>query len=86
MVVDLAVERDDISAARGGHWLVTLRGQIQNGQATMPKAYPRGLVHPHALIIRTAVDQRPGHILDDVAGRSSRGPKSSESAHLSITE
>ena len=61
MIVDLAVERDDIPSARRVHRLGTGRAEIEDRQSPVSQRDPgRGIV-PVAFGIRAAVTQCGGH-------------------------
>src|ERR1700693_2900962 len=69
VVVNFAVENDDIPSARGAHRLMTLRGKVDDGQAPKAERYPDRGVNPNAIVVGPAVSDRPAHAQCDAVKR-----------------
>ena len=61
VVVDLAVERNDIAAAGRCHRLVPCRGEVEDRQSPMREENASFLVRPDTFVIRPAADDRICH-------------------------
>jgi hypothetical protein len=64
MVVDFAVEDDDVAPAVGAHRLMTRYGQIQHRQAPVPQRHASGRVRPGPGIVRPPVPNSHRHLSD----------------------
>src|SRR5213078_54847 len=65
VVVDLTVEDDDESTARRRHRLMTMRRQIDDGEATNTQRDSRRRVDPNAAVVGTPMNDGFGHARRD---------------------
>ena len=64
MVIDFAIEHDDISSTAGSHRLHACRRQIDDGEPPMPQSDPSLGVHPATRRIRSAMDNALHHAIE----------------------
>jgi hypothetical protein len=85
VIVDLAVEYDDITRARRVHRLMTCRRQVDNGQPTLRQRDAGLGIRPDAVIVRTAMPDQVSHSPRDdgvLRCRSGAAEKADDSAHM----
>jgi hypothetical protein len=62
VVVDLAIEAQDVPAGRRFHGLVSLMAEVDDGEPAMTERHTGRGITPHTMIVRTSVCERGGHI------------------------
>jgi hypothetical protein len=85
VVVDLAVEGEDVATGGAGHWLVAGSGEIEDREAAMGEGEASGGLAPVAGIIGTAVGEGRGHGpgagFEGSGGGGGGLPEAGEAAH-----
>lgn len=82
MIVDLAVESEDIAAAVRLHGLAARFREIDHRKSPVPKPNSRTGIYPHIAIIWSSMLESRDHPTDEVRSRPTGSQNSSDSTHV----